>query len=247
MVGVGLTVLVMAGAFWLLINRPPSDYRPVRLAREDKGVAMREFRSRLMDFSNEGQKNEPFTWSLAEESINCYLDSMDEIAAEGGAANGAVRRVMEKIGLSDPAVALDGGAVTLMARSTKYDKVISARLGLEMTAAGKLRVRLVGVKVGSIPVPDSMVRKRVEKLKASLSGSLKPPSGGEGPAGIGISSESVGAAIGKVIAAIDGEPIDTELSWRVTTRKRVRIDRIDITGGNISLHVVPVVRSAKGG
>jgi hypothetical protein len=155
---------------------------------------------------------------------------------------------MEKVHLIDPAVALDGGVVTVMARQTQYDKVISARLGLEITPAGKLHVRLEGVKVGSIPVPESMVRTRVEKYKAALAGSLKPPAGEEGPGGVGISSAAVGVAIARVIAAIDGEPVDTEISWRVTTRKRVRIDRIDIANGRISLHVVPVMRNtaAKG-
>jgi hypothetical protein len=248
LVGLGVAVVVAGGAFWLLLNRPPNCYRPVRLAPEDRAVAMREFRTRLMDFSNQGQMNEPFTWAFTEESLNCYLDSMDEIAAEGGAKAGAARRAMEKVHLADPAVALDGGVVTVMARQTEYDKIISARLALEITPDGKLRVRLEGVKVGSIPVPDSMVHRRVEKYRATLAGSLKPPAGEEGPGGVGISSEAVGVAIGRVIAAIDGDPVDPELSWRVTTRKRVRIDRIEIKDGRISLHVVPVAKkSAKGG
>lgn len=242
LIGLGVVVVVLGGAFWLLLNRPPNCYRPVRLAPEDRAVAMREFRTRLMDFSNQGQMNEPFTWSFTEESLNCYLDSMDEIAAEGGAKSGAVRRAMEKIHLADPAVALDGGVVTVMARHTEYDKIISARLALEITPEGKLRVRLEGVKVGSIPVPDSMVRGRMEKYKATLAASLKPSAGEEGP-GVGISSEAVGMAIGRVISAIDGDPVDPELSWRVTTRKRVRIDRIEIVNGHIALHVVPVMRS----
>jgi len=243
LIGLGVVAVVLGGAFWLLLNRPPSCYRPVRLAPEDRVVTMREFRSRLMDFSNQGQMNEPFTWSFTEESLNCYLDSMDEIAAEGGAKSGAVRRAMEKVHLADPAVALDGGVVTVMARHTEYDKIVSARVGLEITPDGKLRVRLEGVKVGSIPVPDSMVHRRVEKYRASLAGSLKPSAGEEG-LGAGISSEAVGVAIGRVIAAIDGDPVDPELSWRVTTRKRVRIDRIEIKDGHISLHVVPVLRPA---
>jgi hypothetical protein len=243
LVGLGVAVVVIVGALWLLLNRPPGSYRPVRLAPEDRGVAMREFRARLMDFSNEGQKNLPFTWSFTEDSLNCYLDSMDEIAAEGGAKNGAVRRALDKAHLGDLAVALDNGAITVMARQTQYDKIVSARLGLEITPAGKLRVRLEGVKVGSLPVPESMVRRRVEKYKASLAGSLKPTADEEGAPGVGISSDAVGQAIGRVIAAIDGEPVDTDITWRVTTRKHVRIDRIDIADGRISLHVVPVMRT----
>jgi hypothetical protein len=242
----GAGILAVAGVLYLLACWVPGGYRPARLSRQDREAAMQHFRRwQVMEFSNVGQENKPFTWSISQDDLNRYLGSMDEIAVEGGAKPGSVDAVMRKVAVTEPAVELDNGQVRLMVHSTRYEKIVSAALAFEFTPGGKLRVSLAGVKVGQLPVPSSLVREQVEKLKQALARPLRSQAGTEGPLAGGSSSADLGKLLGRVIAAIDGEPIDAELSWRIHTRKRVRIDRIDIEGGVLRLHVVPVVKAGE--
>lgn len=242
---VSFVLLLVAAAFlYVLACRVPPNYKPVQLSRPDKDAAMRQFRRRLMDFSNDGQTNVPFTWSVDQAALNAYLEAMDHIAEQAGAKPGSAHRMMVKLALRDPAVALDDGAVTLMARSTKHEKIISIQLRLDLTPAGRLRVRLGGAKVGMVPVPSAVLRAQVERLKAALARSLAAEADAPDAGSVGVSSRAVGQLLGRVVAAIDGEPIDTEMSWKLTARKRVRIERIDIDDGKLTLHVVPVERGS---
>jgi hypothetical protein len=242
-----VAAVAAAGALtaYILASSVPSYYRPARLTVAGKDAAMREFRRRLMDFNNDGQKNEPFNWTVTQEQLNRYLDSMDEIAIQGGAKPGSGHRAMESVGLAEPAVVLDGGHVRLIAKSLQYQKVVSMDLSLAIGPDSRLRVSLAGARIGQLPMPKSLVRSLVDRLRAKF---VQRP-GGEmtAPAISGLDSSQVALVLQRVISAIDGEPIATEMTWRITTRKRVRVTRIDIDAGRLTLHMVPVLRPEENG
>ena len=244
-----VSVVVLLGAAvliaYILANRVPSYYRPVRLDAAGRDVAMREFRRRLIEFSNEGQKNEPFDWSLTERDMNRYLDAMDEIAYQGGAKYGAVRRAMASAGLAEPAVALKDGHISLIARSLKYDKIISIDIGMKIGDDGLLHVSLAGAHIGRLPMPPSFVRGQVDRLRAKFA--TRPDLTSSAPAIGGLDSSQAAEVLRRVMSAIDGEPIPTEMSWKITTRKRVRVTRIDIGSGKLTLHMVPVLGPGQAG
>jgi len=225
---------------YILASSVPSYYRPVRLTAAEKDSAMREFRRRLMDFNNDGQKNEPFNWTVTQDQLNRYLDSMDEIAMQGGAKPGSVHRAMESVGLAEPAVILDGGHVRLVAKSLQYQKVVSIDLSLAIGPDSRLRVSVAGAWIGQLPMPASLVRSLVERLRGKFA--KKPAGQTTAPAIGGLDSSQVALVLQRVISAIDGEPIATEMTWRITTRKRVRVTRIDIDAGRLTLHMAPVPR-----
>ncbi len=239
--------VVAAGAItaYILASSVPSYYRPARLTVAEKDLAMREFRRRLMEFNNEGQKNEPFTWTVTQDQLNRYLDSMDEIAMQGGAKPGSVHRAMQSVGLSEPAVILDGGGVRLVAKSLQYRKVVSIYLSLVIGPDGRLRVSLAGARIGKLPMPVSLVRSLVERLRGKFA--HRPVGETTAPAIGGLDSSQVALVLQRVISAIDGEPIATEMTWRITTRKRVRVTRLDIDAGRLTLHMVPVPRPTENG
>jgi len=232
-------------AAYILASSVPSYYRPARLGEAEKDAAMREFRRRLMEFNNDGQKNEPFNWSVTQDQLNRYLESMDEIAVQGGAKPGSVHRAMESVGLAEPAVILDGGNVRLVARSLQYQKVVSIDLKLAIGPDSRLRVSLAGARIGRLPMPASLVRSLVERLRGKFA--QRPGGPATAPAIGGLDSAQVALVLQRVISAIDGEPISTEMTWRITTRKRVRVARIDIDAGRLTLHMVPVPRPEENG
>jgi len=239
--------LIVAGlvAVYILASWAPSDYQPTRLTAAQKDAAMREFRRRLMEFNNEGQKNKPFDWALTQDQLNRYLNSMDEIAVQGGAEAGSVHRAMESIGLAEPAVVLDSGRVRIVARSLRYKKIVSIDIGLTIGPDGWLRVSTESARIGQLPVPASFVRSAIERLQGKLSQRLGGAT--SAPAMGGLNSSQVARVIQRVVSAIDGEPIPTEMTWRITTRKRVRVTRIDIADGKLTLHMEPVGRPEENG
>lgn len=243
LLGLVAAIAIALLGLYLLASRVPPEYRPARLSHAEKDVATRHFYRRLMDFSNEGQDSKPFTWSVQERWLNAYLDSMDEISTKGGGKAGSVYRMMQRAGLAEPAVSLDDGAIRLMVQTTEYDKILSIAVRFEFTPAGKLRVILDGAWVGRVPVPTFVVRRQLESLKAALS-SRPRRRARSGAADVHGLSADVGDLLARLLAALDGEPISTELTWKLSTRKRVRIERIDIADGVLRLHVVPVGRTA---
>ncbi len=225
-----------AVVLYVLACRVPGDYRPARLGPAARDAAMREFRRRLMDFQNAGQTNRPFDWELAERDVNRYLAAMDEIAMQGGAEPGSVRRALERIGLAEPAVAFTEDGAKLMVRLTRRNKIATVLLGFEFTEDERLRIRIDGVRIGQLPLPASVVREKVGAFRRAVVARLERENGdAESPA-----SPDTSKALRRIVAAIDGEPIDTTLTWRLTSRKRVRIDAVRTDAGGLALHVRPV-------
>jgi len=216
---------------WVLAGRVPSAYRPADLTAPQRDAAARAFYRRLALFNNEVQKGLPFAWTVSEEEINDYLGAMDEIAAKdprGSGQSGTASRAMARAGLSAPAVALDDGELRLMARSTRYDKVLSAGLRFDFAADGRLRVRVAHAGVGNLPLPAAAVRRQL----AHLGGDARH--GGDDGAGGGV--EQVPAA---VLAALDGQRVDPVFTWKLTTRRHLRITSVEIADGVIVLSFAP--------
>jgi len=238
-----LTALAALGGvvLYLLASWVPGDYRPARLGRDERHLATRHFYNRVFDFINDGETVRPFTWSVDEEWLNRSLTSMDEIAYQRGGERGQVLRLMERARLAEPAVALRDGEMRLMVRSIEHDKVLSATLRFDFSPPDRMEVRLAGTRIGCLPVPMFLVRERVERLKETIVQRLLSAAEGDhaDEAVADPRTADVGKVLAGVVAAIDGRPIDPVVTWRLHSRKRVRIDRIDITDGKLNLHVVP--------
>jgi len=237
LLGLVATVALAAAVAYLLASRVPEGYRPARLSREQKGEQVQHFVHEGLRFMDEGEKVQPFRWSIGEDALNRYLESMDEIAFQINAKRGQAYRMMEKAGLSDPAVSLRGGVVRLMARSAEYEKIVSVGLRLEITPQRKLRVRLAGAWIGQLPVPRALLRGQIERLRSAVG---TQPVRSAPSIRSAASAAPVGRVLQQVIGAVDGEPINTVMTWKVQTRKRVRVVGIDVDGGQLTLHVEPV-------
>jgi len=251
-VGAVTLAAASAGVLYLLASSVPEGYRPAQLsADQQREVAYNQFTPHVLKFGNEAQGLQPFTWTATAEQVNSYLASMDEIAAiRPGHQRGQVDKALADAGLAEPAVAFEAGAVTLMVRSTRYNKILSADVGFSFRPDGRLAIALKAVRVGYLPVPKSQVRQLLERLKRSLAGRLAAPERNGDAAGGGssfqsLASQRVAELLGEVIAAIDEQPVGTEIVWPVG-KKRVRIDAVDIADGALTLHATPMSRSPQG-
>ena len=241
-----LAILGMLGVLYILAGRAPDSYRPMRLTAEQKRQAVADFGVRIQDFGNAAQQNDPYTWSVREDRLNEYLASLDEIAANlRGGRRGRVEAAMAKAGLAEPAVRLRDGLVTLAIRSTRHNRIFSVDLAFTFASDKSLRVRLEGAHIGDLVVPKSFVRGALAELQALLArggrGEAAPRPDSADARRKRISPNDLANVLAAVVAAIDGRAIRAELTWPVNKR-RVRIDRIDITDGLASLHVQPTGR-----
>ena len=180
----------------------------------------------------------------------CMIVALNEIAANmpGGKA-GTVQKAMQRIGLTTPTLKLEKDVLTLMVRSAKYNKVISTDFSFSFTPDKKLRVSILQTRMGRLAMPDTFVRSHLEKLQNTLKAARPSPK--TKPASrrssllVGLSSSQLGAVLAAVIAAVDQEPISTELLWPIR-KKRVRVEGIEIDDLQLTLYVVPIDRITGG-
>ena len=243
-------VIVVSAGLYVAANQTPQEYIPLYLSDGEKQLAAKQFIRRIQDFGNDAQQNEPYLWSLTQEQLNAYLASLDEIAANmpGGKA-GTVQKAMQRIGLTTPTLKLEKDVLTLMVRSAKYNKVISTDFSFSFTPDKKLRVSILQTRMGRLAMPDTFVRSHLEKLQNTLKAARPSPK--TKPASrrssllVGLSSSQLGAVLAAVIAAVDQEPISTELLWPIR-KKRVRVEGIEIDDRQLTLYVVPIDRITGG-
>lgn len=241
-----LIIVVLAAALGAIVlyrcsMAVPEAYQPPELSNDQREEVARRFMLKIQEFGNFTQKNEPFDWTISQEEINDALASLDEIAAttaqEGKSPE--VRRMMDKVGVSAPAVSLRKGLLTLMLHSRDLGKVVSADLAMTMTPDHAMRVQLAGARVGYVPVPESVVQKGMEKLKAGLAHKNAQTRPSSQMLYAGLSYDDISGIMGQVLTAINGEPMSTEHTWPINKR-HFRIEGVNIAGGNMTLHVVPI-------
>jgi hypothetical protein len=238
--GLGLLLAGVATAGAVLYyraSRVPANYAPAVLSEAQREQAAQDFYNRIVDFGNAAQYERPFTWSLDEQRVNWYLASMDEIAAQTpNGQPGRVNKAIAQAGFDRPAVRMADGVLTLMVRSSEYDKVLSVDLSPASQADGKLAVKLLAVRVGELTVPDSLVRGQLDQLRKLLD--QPADRGGKGGSSDGVGSDDLGRLLAAILGTIDSEPIEPEITWPVN-HKRVRIGQVDIRQGKLTLHVSP--------
>lgn len=240
-VGFLAAFLLVAGGLYFLSTSIPVQYRPARLSARERVQAAKHFYGKVMDFDGQAQGLEPFEVQITQEELGNYLASLDEIAAllpDG--QSGRVDDLMEGAGLADPAIALGEGMVSLMVRSGRYDnRIVSAEVAFYFSADKRLRIRLGRMRIGRLPVPEGLVRRRLEGLRQALA------SGDEASRGRAKNWVDSGGPVGAVAdatvkaitAAIDGEAIIPEGVWR---GRRLRIDAVEVCPQNVTLRVRPL-------
>jgi hypothetical protein len=236
---------ILAGAalalgllLYFLAASSPSSYRPSVLSPEQQDQSMHEFINHIQDFGNQAGAGLPFTWTLTEAQANAYLASMDLI---GELTNKPIQPLaqMKRYGLSEPAVAMRDGVLTLMIRSDRHKKVISADFGVHFDSNGDLAGRIEQMRIGMVPVPQSLLEKGRKRLQEELAWRLKDAQK-HGDAQLGPVPVSRLAKLMETLNEIlQGEHVKPEVVWPLG-KHRVRIDKVDISEGKLTIRALPI-------
>lgn len=241
-----LLLAAVALVLYVQANRLPADYMPAVLSPQQRRRQVDNFAGQLMDFHRKAQHSLPYTLTVSQRRMNAYLASLDEIASDMPGSNfvsGQMNQMMADAGIADPAVAFGSDVVTLMVRSTRREKVLSVKLGFSFPSVGKLQVRLLAARVGRLSMPDDLAGQVLSQLKYEARRWLedRETSDSTHSAAASLGPGDVGGAMAAVVAAIDDEPIDTEVT---IGGKRIRIVDVRIEpGGDMTLHVEPLGRA----
>jgi len=240
-------VFVVAAGLYLLASWVPGSYRPARLTEPERRlVASDEFVPHILAFGNRAQENQPYTWSIEQRQLNEYLASVDEIAdylSPGPGRTGRAYEVLEEAHLAEPAAALDDGVLRLMVRETRYNKILSVGISFVLDQQGLLRVRLRRLRIGCLRVPESWFQDQLEQFRRRMLREMPQPEAPIGPAAqgrgfVGVSCDDLGELLAILVRATDRHPLRPILTWPIGD-KTVRVERIVIDDGRLTLHLVP--------
>lgn len=242
-------VMLAALAVFLLASWKPSGYKPIPLSDGEKHkVASNFFNKVVIEFINLARSDEPFSLAFTQKEMNQYLASIDHIAAlRPPVKHGEVYKVMDQVGLAEPAIHLKDGVLTVMVRTRDHEKVLSAGLTFTFGEDASLKIDLHSAYIGRAPVPKALVRNRLQPVKAILRKQMEKiqttstqPTRPRGLVLVGFSSRDIARVIRGTIMAIDEEPIPSGDLISKTNGHRIRITGIDIKDRKMTLRFIPV-------
>ncbi len=240
-VGLVLAFLLLTGVVYLQSIRIPSNYRPIRLSAARKKQVVKEFWSKIQQFGNDAQLNDPYEWNLTQRELNQYFAAIDEIVASTPSGkSGQVHRTMDRAGIVEPAIDFVDGMLIVMVRSKKHSRIISTELEFYYDE-DKLKINLKDVRLGRLCLPEFWVKSGLKKLKQLIPPPEQKQEDPEGEKAGVLTSQDFSEFLGEIIAGIEGVPLRTELTWPIN-KKKVRIDRVEIINRELKCSILPIDR-----
>lgn len=237
LVAVGLAAVLMYG----LASRIPSDYRPARLTTDEQEAQVNTFLALLGRFSEVGGAGKPFTWSITQKEINRCLGSIDAIASFAPGKSVHPMAELERDGFADPAVAMHEGVLRLMIRSMRSKKILGVDLGFVFNAQGDVQAKILGMRVGVLPVSEILLRRKLRELREDLQELLAAAEEGESGHFGAVRAGDVAKFLKAVVGMLDGKPARPEMVWDDMAAKHpLRIKKVELTEGKLTLHIEPI-------
>lgn len=149
--------------------------------------------------------------------------------------------------LTGPYVSLEEGAVVLMGTVPEFGRVASAYFEPKLDEQGMLRCDLTSLKVGSLPLPESLLSKKRAKLEEALKAQLPQWQNRAkiDPTGIA-NSDANAAALGKLVLQIlnhQPSPAVIFLAKDFPNHSRtipVRLTNVTVEKGALTITVQPM-------
>lgn len=228
--------------FYLLASWRPTAYDPPELNQAQKVSAAKRFVAHIAQFSQFGETGEPYWWVLTEEHANEYLAAIDEIAFQQPNRKNEPRRrgdvhdMMVRAGLADPVMRFNDGRVTVMVRSDRFGKIVSADLSFTFVDDGKVLVNLESARIGVLPVPRFAVKDRLKQFRDELQDradklqTQEEQAGGRGIPGM----VDLAEIFATIMAAVDADPLPAQIKVM-----RAEVKQIVVEDGVLKLLLSP--------
>jgi hypothetical protein len=176
-----LLALASGGVMYHLSTRTPAAYARRLLSGEERDAAAQRLETekipQILNMAAKAQANAssayraqtrgqsippdatqpaaPVTVTFTEDEINASLGKWSQREGTG----------FERY-LADPYVAIEQGAIILMGKIPDFDRVVSARFQPTIDESGMLHADLSSLRVGSLPLPESVFSKYRGRIEA---------------------------------------------------------------------------------
>jgi hypothetical protein len=216
-------VLTLGGGVtgWMLFQHIPAWYVPAQVPAADL-QAVRDDLVRTQDsFSEHLQSEGTFKFRITQDQINAWLAAREQMWPE-------VRKWVPPM-MEDPFIAFEPGRVVLAGTVAlgNVRTVLSASVQLAVDGKG-LAVRLAGVKGGSLPVPDALVREQLRQLDTRRR-----------------NDRDVSPGLPAIEQLMAGTHVPGEFVWWNGNR-RLQIRGIRVEHGAITFRIEPLPRHHRG-
>lgn len=141
-------LIVSLVAVWLTFQHKPSWYQPARVTESELQSVRDSLTDANLEFNTGLASGQPFDFSLDAKRVNQWIAAREHIYPEA--------KPWVPSWVRDPVVAFEDGELILagMVEFEGWKAVASAHMAVEL-AEESVRVRLAGVRGGSLPIPLS--------------------------------------------------------------------------------------------
>ncbi len=213
-----LLALAAGGVMYHLSTRTPAAYARRLLSGEERDAAAQRLETekipRILNMATEAQSKAssayraqsrgqaippgatqptaPVTVSFTEDEINASLGKWSQRYGTG----------IERY-IADPYIALEDGAIVLMGKVPEFDRVVSAHFQPSLDESGALHCDLSSLRLGSLPLPESLFSKYRTKIETALRTRLPDWQNQASIDGTGVAnSPARDAALGKLVLGL---------------------------------------------
>jgi hypothetical protein len=227
-------VLVLAAAMVGLYLHTPGWYQPIKLTDEQQQAASGDLIATMSDLNKQAiysPPDEPFTVTISQEDLNRYLQAAHLLSPQAAMP----------AWLRDPVVVLQPGRVILAGHvPAAKDRPIALHLNLRFESE-HLAIEVESVTVGSLPLPQQMIRDQLADLGQQFDASkLKPkPHAKSGkPADQEDLEHPLGGQLadlaGGFLRAVNGQPMSCSYVTP-NSHRPIRLVAIKIVEGSMTL------------
>jgi hypothetical protein len=177
-IAVAALVGVVLGAAlvgWMLVRSTPEWYRPSALSPEQREAAAQNAQNKLILVQNAAYQaradeqaarrnattlpSNTITLTLTDDEINALLEKWTVWPM--------VKAGYEKF-MSDPRIVLGDGRLILAGHVAEVDALASVHFAPRIDEQGRLRVELVGVQAGKLPLPQALLARYQQQAAAAV-------------------------------------------------------------------------------
>ena len=166
---------------------------------------------------------------------------MDQIASLRSPKPVYATAKLAKAGFRGPLVSINDGVLTLMVKSTQYDKIISVDLKFVFDDEGDMKMEILAIRIGVLPIPVAMLENQIQTLRGKLQNLLGRTNNNKGGSSVAPTKDAA-RLLRAVVDMLDAQAIRPEVTWPGDdVRHPLLITDVVINDGALTLHFDPIL------
>jgi hypothetical protein len=250
-VGAAVLAVVICGIIgWRMMQGTPDWYQPYTLSDSDRSAAAQRVIDKLIPIQNEaafarGNERHPGTSTTqsADEMTVSFSDQELTAAFQDWSVINNTKAAYERFVL-DPQVIMQEDRLILAGRFKELGTVLSLHFAPRIDEQGRLRLEIVRVLAGKLPLPAGLFRKYQDQLSTAIAQRIPAwrQSASIDATGVANRAAVAAATSGQLLDVLQNQPTEPVVFLQVLSAGTVplRINQVDVNDHSIQLTVQPM-------